>query len=317
MHGLNPAGSGWLAAGFCLASAILLVPAYRTLRGTTLIAAWAWLVGAALATAVAEAYLAAVSASHGTLAGNPATVDNGTALIRFAAATLWLCPSVALLGAKRPQHRAWQWIVLSLWAILIWPAVQVGLRMRGEAFELHVVQSWFLLALVGIGVGNHLATRFAWPHLALAVGEVLLLWPWLPFARSINSPPGPVWGAGAIFLAALLATRVARRTAPATAPSGRVLARWDRTWRDFRDYYGVVWALRVMERVNAAACSHRSNAQLFWTGFAAPPSPVPAILPDSPDVVPADSSEGHVEQTLRSLLLRFVSPEWIERRVAS
>ena len=39
----------------------------------------------------------------------------------FAAAMIVFCPAMALLGAKRPQDKPWQLIVLSLWGILALP----------------------------------------------------------------------------------------------------------------------------------------------------------------------------------------------------
>ena len=52
---------------------------------------------------------------------------------RFAAAVLSFAPTMALLGAKRPQNGAWQFVVITLWAILALPAFEVLLRGRGEA----------------------------------------------------------------------------------------------------------------------------------------------------------------------------------------
>ncbi len=43
--------------------------------------------------------------------------------------------------------------------------------------------------------------------------------------------------------------------------------RYDRVWTDFRDLFGTVWSLRVMERVNETARLQQWNWELTWSGF--------------------------------------------------
>jgi hypothetical protein len=77
-------------------------------------------------------------------------------------------------------------------------------------------------------------------------------------------------------------------------------------WRDFRDSFGTVWGLRVMERMNASAKMYDWPVALEWSGF-----------------TNRDSSQGDVhppaavEDSLRTLLRRFVSPGWIDKRLAA
>jgi hypothetical protein len=78
----------------------------------------------------------------------------------------------------------------------------------------------------------------------------------------------------------------------------------DRVWLDFRDAFGAVWALRVMERMNAASTMYGWPVLLSWNGF----SP----RDDAPEVSPVPPT---VEESLRTLLRRFVSPEWIDERM--
>ncbi len=58
------------------------------------------------------------------------------------------CPLVSLLGAKRPQNKAWQWIVASFWIIAALPAIE-GLALQpGEALTVPIVWRWFYVAVL-------------------------------------------------------------------------------------------------------------------------------------------------------------------------
>src|SRR6185295_15343995 len=81
------------------------------LRGTTLVAPWAWSALATLTVAGSE-----------VAAGLAGDLASWIVPLRFMAAMSAFCPIMAVLGAKRPQDRAWQFIVLSLWAVLCLPA---------------------------------------------------------------------------------------------------------------------------------------------------------------------------------------------------
>src|SRR5262245_57743439 len=94
-------------AGLALA---LIARAIADARGTTLVAPMVWALVALLLLVVDAAM------SSGT--------DGMEAKFQAIAATATFCPLVSLLGAKRPQHRAWQWIVLSLWAVAALPAIE-------------------------------------------------------------------------------------------------------------------------------------------------------------------------------------------------
>ena len=48
---------------------------------------------------------------------------------------------------------------------------------------------------------------------------------------------------------------------------GGALAGIDRVWLDFRDAFGVVWALCIEQRVNASAAMYGWPVVLNWTGF--------------------------------------------------
>ncbi len=292
-------------------------PGRRTLMGTTLLAAWCWAVvaiGGITSVEVALAYCGGIDRSR-------------SEAIRFVAAILALCPAMALLGAKRPQNAAWQFVVLSLIGVLALPAVEVLLRGRGEEVSLDPVRSWFLLVLVGAGAVNHLPTRFAASATLFTAAQVLLFWQHLPWGDLYSWRP-PVWLGLALALLSAFWLRFASAWPSAQAKSNTALAlaEWNHVWREFRDWYGVVWSARVTERMNSTAASFDWPVTLLWEGFAigpdspstaaevesVPPPPIadgtnsPAQSPLAPD------QHAMIEQSFRALLRRFVSAEWID-----
>ncbi len=87
-----------------------LARCFRSLEGTTLRAPWYWTLAAVVAPGRGRVFRRAVplSASH----------------VRYLAAVATFCPLMAVLGAKRPQDRPWQFVVLSLWIVLALPGLQ-------------------------------------------------------------------------------------------------------------------------------------------------------------------------------------------------
>ncbi len=289
-----------------------LACAWRPTRGTTLRAAWWWSVAAVVAVSLTDA----------------ATGETAGASARFAAAILTFCPAITVFGAKRPQDRAWQWIVLAFWGILSLPAAEALVFNPNEPPHPHSVWSWFLMGLIVVGCANYLFTRYWVSGLAVAAAQCVLLHAYLPFS---GGGSGPMPGAGlAMLMGAILlpAVGLPRRA----KPRGSL----DRLWRDFRDQYGVVWGLRIAERINASARLFNWPVRLEWDGFR---NVAPVVVERSPDrstapteglqapaenitqqatplaLTPQQSAE--LDQAFRTLLRRFVSPEWIERRLGS
>jgi hypothetical protein len=279
-----------LASGACGLAAQL--SGFRQLRGTTLRAPWWW----------AAISLALVACSETAIAIWQWGESSAAAQFRFAAGTLTFCPLVALLGAKRPQDRAWQFIVFSCWVILALPAVQAWLLRPDEPPHVHPLWGWFLVVLIVVGLTNYLPTRFCLAGLLAAAGQGTLMWQFLPFGSNSASQLTSLFGLGLLCAAAVAAALLAR-------VSRRVAEPLDRVWLDFRNQFGVVWGLRVAERMNASAKMYGWDARLAWHGF------LTAAGDPAPGIPPAVKAE--LEKSLRGLLRRFVSDEWIERRAAS
>ena len=148
---------------------------------------------------------------------------------------------MAVLGAKRPQDRAWQLIVLSLLGVLSLPAIQDVVYHYGQPVSLDPAWRWFVAVLLVVGLVNYLPTRYATSSVLVFAAQAVLLADFLPI-----SPPAPDSHCAAVGLGLV------------AVASGVALAGWSRRrsptdamhdlWLDFRDWYGVLWALRVRER---------------------------------------------------------------------
>jgi hypothetical protein len=272
---------------YAMGLSALLMRAPR-LRGTTLVAVCNWSLLALLAVAGTECLVAAVRW--------PANEPWAMA-IRFVAAASTICPTMALLGAKRPQDRAWQFIVLTLWIILSLPAGHWLLF--GGVREIHPAQVGLFAILIGTGAINALATRHWLAGVLYALGQVALLGPYLNSLEPwLSGQRGPFIGLALIVASWML---LALRSEQASAAAGI-----DRVWLDFRNAFGAVWGLRVMERMNASSAMYGWPVTLAWQGFVA-----------RDETASAAEIPAIVESSLRTLLRRFVSPGWIDERLGN
>lgn len=261
---------------------LLLLRCRRRLRGLTLSATWWWALLAVVSVAAVEA--------AGLFRSTEETAS--FAALRFAAAMTMLCPAVSLMGAKRPQDQAWNFIVLSLWAILALPAAENFFLNAGQALEIGGARGWFLWMLIAVGGLNLLATRYWLCSLLIAAGQIVLLGDSLPLVLFEAGASGSLVCQTLIALALLWAMWQSRRRSRAPNPL-------DRLWLDFRDTFGVMWGLRVLDQVNRTLLP--ASSELTWFGFHH--RDAAAVSKD-------------LEVGLRNLLRRFVSAEWIDERLS-
>lgn len=257
---------------------------------TTLRSAWVWALAAWIAWGIC-AGLRSYWGDHAPAWLSPCEVG---------AVALSLCPAVSVLGAKRPQHRAWNFVVASLWGVLVLSSVEFVLLRPGQRLVLGDARGIFLLLLVLVGAVNYIPTRFGLAAVLLAAGQILALAPHGPLRGFSLEAYGSVAGlvlAGAAFGVAWGMTRRRRAAGPL-----------DRVWQDFRDAYGLFWGLRVMERVNATARQLGWNVELRWSGFVDPQSgqPLGQLSP---------AQQEALRQALRGLLRRFVSHAFLAQRL--
>lgn len=271
---------------------VLLLRARRHLIGTTLIGPWYWMAGVTVAMGATEIVIRVFGSS----------ADPWPVSARFAVTATCFCPLMSLLGAKRPQDKAWHFVVVSLWAILALPAFESLVLRPGQMPDVRGSRSWFMLALVGLGLLNSLPTRLWLGGLLAALGQILMLADYLPLIRGLVGDWGMLAGftcwVGAIAVLMIVAPRRRAELEPLTA-----------VWLDFRDSFGALWALRVAERINAATAASKWPVTLSWSGFCLAEH-TDSTLEDLPVEVRL-----LLRQTVENLLRRFVSPEWIAARL--
>ena len=177
------------------------------------------------------------------------------------------------------------------------PALQAFAFDYGRTLELHWAWQYFLLLLVLVGLLNYLVTRHAISAFVIAVSQCVLLADHLPISMNafeFDVQLVFVIGVNLAIVIAVLFTQNSPRKANAL----------DRVWIDFRDALGVVWGLRIMERVNQLAVIEDWPVRLTWHGF----KPM-----DGKEGVPIPSNA--IEKCFRTLLRRFFYPDWITNRM--
>jgi len=267
-------------------TALLVVRSRASVCQTTLGPAWSWAVIAACSWCVAAG-------------GAAFAPDRVAGQLWYVAAVLTLCPWIAVLGARRPTVRVWNWfVVLPLLAVLLWPVALCWMPRGPDRLTLatpHLIG--FALVLL-MGTGNYLATRF-WILAAITcLAEALLV-------LGIASESGP---GGRVLLIGISAVVLFQGVLSAVAVAGRrpqTPRGWNGLWSDFRNTFGIVWANRIAERINAEAAKGGWSVRLQPGGFVAAESGEPAE--------PAENV-AQVEHTVRWLLRRFVDEEWIAAR---
>ncbi len=232
-----------------MAGIALLVWQMPKLRGTTLVGPCVWAVVVMAVLAVAGIYLSL------------ATVHpSSAASLRLIYATGTFCPLMAVLGARRPHHGAWNFIVASLWVVAALPALEAMFLGRGETLDIGGVRGWFLWLMIVLGMLNYLPTRHAFSAMLVAAGQIVLLSGFLPGVDKIGVTAALPIATLLLLLAISWAIWTARTRRPARNE-------FDARWREFRDAFGALWGVRILERVNAAARTSGWPFSLTWTGF--------------------------------------------------
>jgi hypothetical protein len=291
-----------LACGLAVVLQVVALYGAKKWRGTTLMMPCLWVATSAAALAV----LAVTEIVW------PNADGIGMSAIRFAAYASTLCPIVAVLGAKRPQDRGWQWVVLTLWLVIVWPAAQSLANPAGPRVELAPLWKLFVVGVIALGPLNYIATRNTVAALFTATGQVVLLSEYLGFRES-NILHLPAALTCFLLAAVMIFVRrekpaegtmsLSKNPSPSPSPeyrgggfqSGSLICHQQTArWLKFRNCYGAFWGIRILQRVNEAAALRAWPVQLTWHGFE-------KVAEQAPDAV----QEAEIEQTLDTLLRRF------------
>jgi hypothetical protein len=286
----------YAAVAAALLTAALAAWGAVRVRGSTAVPAAVWSVVACLA-------LAADLAGHATgRLDDPAAA----AAVRLAVVSLSLCPTMSLLGAKRPQHGPWQFIVATLACVLFLPAASAWLTRPGSLPDLHAIERFFMPALVALGWLNFAGTRRAVAVGCVAIGQLLLARGFLPGVATDAVDFGgrlDVVAAGLVAGGAVIAALASAGPRP-RGESGRgvdaVAAAVNPPYLALRETLGAAWALRLAEAFDALAKSRGWPCRLRFGGIAAEGAADAAWHRDA-------------LHAFRALARRFVDDAWLSR----
>lgn len=274
-------------------TAIAALAAVRLVRGSTAVPAALW--GAAAALALACEFAA-------RLAGGPADLP-ARAAARLATAALAVCPAMAILGAKRPQHGVWQFIVATLGVVCVLPAASALLVRPGALPDVPLLLRVFLLALVLVGWMNFVGTRHGAAATLVTLGQGILLRPLLPFASMEDSLAATGVDAAAAWLVAVggAASAVQSAIAGRRRAETTLARRIEQPFLALRETLGAAWTLRIAERFNATAESRGWPCRLGFRGLEPPPG--------------QDQADWHRDavRSFEALARRFVDAGWLRR----
>ena len=274
-----------------LAGALLAhARAWRGVRCTTLRGAWCW--------ATAACLLWAIVWCADVLAGT--FFQELADQLWYFTALLLACSLVAVLGARRPTVRIWNiFVVVPLLVVLGWPALAVwGSDFRPGAMEIETPTLLGFTLVAVMGAGNYFGTRFTTSSIFTAAAILLAVVPsWSGFTA--DSLRMREWATVCYVGAILLAWRNTRWDVTSIPPL-------DRLWFDFRDMFGMVWAKRVLDRINDTLRDRQSPLRLELHGLTWTDSDI--------GTAKREEEEAFFEKTFRWLLRRFVDPKWIDER---
>ena len=293
-----------ITSGLAIIFFILSCCAAWFVRGSTAVPAALWSAAAALFLALT------------TLQQTTENLDIATLGIhRVVIAALSVCLVMSLLGAKRPQHGVWQFIVGSLAAVLALPAASAVLIRPGGLPDLHILGRFFLPILVLVGWINFVGTRRAVAATLIALGHVGLIWPLLPGVQLEAAVLQATRDLAAIscmtvgcFLALAQAVFAGSRRQSVLAngvqlPPGdaEFVCHVNTCFFALRETLGAAWTLRLAERFDLMAKRRGWPVQLTFQGV--------QIREESSDL----KWEPDALRAMEALMRRFVSLAWLKR----
>lgn len=180
--------------------------------------------------------------------------------------TVLLAPMIDILGARRPGHRAWPWfVVLPMIAVLQWASFsQLSTGRLDLAVEIPTPTCVGFGLVILMGFGNHAASRNLVAALLGATAVCILLLPVTGFVGFLSAWPRVVGAMLLLFAVCLVAARIRSCAEPANKDQ---LDAVHNMWHFFFDVYGIVWAHRVVDRVNQFAARESWDCILSLDGF--------------------------------------------------
>ncbi|MCA9057052.1 MAG: hypothetical protein KDA85_01075 [Planctomycetaceae bacterium] len=261
----------------------------RFVRQLTLHTAWLWAIPPCLACATAIGLQFCIAQRL------PAV---GSAVAELTT-ILCIAPFIAVLGARRPGSKAWPWfVILPMVVVLTWPtASQLLNNDLSQPLSPSIPTACAVLLVTIMGTGNyfgsgHTSTFFLWGT-ALAIGMLH------HFGIAVSTNLQLL----ALCLMSLISLRLAllRIRQLERSPADDPRSRLNRTWLMFRDLYGIVWAKRVMDRINQFAQREHWPFLMSLDGI--------VVHNDVP--APPPASMTRATEVFAWILRRFADPDWI------
>ena len=236
---------------------VRLILARPLISGLTLIWSWNWaIVGSLtlLCAIVIGGTIGDVSAGWRTAA-------------QYLAVIMLLTPLVSTLGARRPGVGAWQWfVVVPLILVLQWPATSQLLSSRGrEALDLGVPATAGILLVLLMSAGTGIGTSVTVPAVLYLSGVILSLLPSTGWVDPMSTLP--LWTPILMLLGEMIAERIILQRYRSMQSGSTASEVADQTWALFQDLYGLIWARRVLERVNQFSNREQWTVSLTMDGF--------------------------------------------------
>ena len=273
-------------------------------RGSTAVPAALWSAAAAFVFALSMLQQATVEIDIAAMA-----------IHRVVVAALSVCPAMSLLGAKKPQHGVWQFIVATLAAVLALPTASAILIRPGSLPDLHILGRVLLPILVTVGWMNFVGTSRSIAATLIAVGHISLIWPLLPGIQLEAALPQAVLDLAAIScmtfggvlaliqtLVALSKRRVAQAVSDKSLEKNAVFeSRVNNCFVPLRETLGAAWTLRLIERFDLLATRRGWPVRLTFKGV--------KFTQDLQSL----NWQPDAARAVEALLRRFVSAGWLKR----
>lgn len=266
-------------------------------RGSTAVPAGWWAVTAA----------GAIGLEMGVRAAGGLADPAAALAARLAGVALTCCPAMALLGAKRPQHRVWQAIVASLAVVLAMPAVSASVLRPGMPPDVHPLERGLLGLLLAVGWMNFAGTRHGVAASLIFVGQVIFARPVLPLLEAAAGSDPRLETAGVCLAAAGAGLALVQSALlPARSPGhGTLAATLETPFLALRESLGAAWALRIAERFNQLAALRGWPCRLAFRGLEMGRRPADPA---------ADAAwQRDAVRAFGALARRFATPAWIAR----
>jgi hypothetical protein len=217
--------------------------------------------------------------------------------------TLMLSPLVSVLGAKRPGIRVWNvFVVIPMLLMLNWPLIAELLGTPPNlSLNLEPPALMGVIVVLLMVLGNYFGTRLTLPAMMYCLAMAIAL---STCSESLPVPyrsPLLVRALSGMLVGCSLFLMLSRMKRAAFERRS-----YEGIWLDFRDWFGILWTRRVMERLNQTAESENWRVRLSLEGF---------VWEDELTEAQRQETLKKMDRAFRWIFRRFVDEEWIDERL--